>query len=210
MTQNRDIVLYHWPQSRSVSIHYLLEELKADYQLKIVDIRHNAQKNEAFLAINPMGKLPTITHNGVPVTESTAILTYLSDLYADRGLTPGIHDTLRGPYLRWIAFYAACFEPALADRALKREPGRASMMPYGDFETVWNTITTQLTKGPYILGDRFHTLDILWGAGLAFMTRFGVAPSHDAVSAYIKRIEERPAFASVNAQSEVIMKNAGQ
>lgn len=209
MEKNRHITLYHWPHSRSVATHYLLEELTADYELKIVDIRKDEQKKPDFLALNSMGKIPTIRHGDAVVTESTAILLYLSDLYADRGLTPGINDPLRGPYLRWVTFYGACFEPAVADRALKREAAKAGVLPYGDFETMWSSLTAQLAGGDYMLGAKFHTLDVLWASGLSFMTRFGVLPKHDGVAAYIERVESRASFAAVNAQSELILQKAG-
>lgn len=58
------------------------------------------------------------------VTEQVAIGIYLADLFPEAGITPAIGDALRGPYLRWYVFYAACFEPALVDKAMKREPGQ--------------------------------------------------------------------------------------
>lgn len=199
------VTLYHWPQSRSVATHYLLEELGATYELKIHNIEKKEQKSPDFLRLNPMGKIPSIVVGDVLVTESTAILIYLSDLFADRGLTPGINDPLRGPYLRWIAFYAACFEPALTERALKHSPGDPGMVPWGSFDDMWNTLTGQLSKGPYMLGNEFYTLDVLWGSGLAFMDRFGLTPKNAAVTDYINRVTSRPSFARVDKMSERIL-----
>jgi glutathione S-transferase len=81
-------------------------------------------------------------------------------------LAPRLNDPLRGPYLRRMAFYAACFEPAVVDKAMKRDPGPLAMSPYGDFDTVMSTLTTQIETGPYILGDTFPAADVLWGAAL--------------------------------------------
>ena len=69
------------------------------------------QRQPAYLAINPLGKVPAIQHGGALVTEQVAICIYLSDLFPQAGLTPAPGDPLRGPYLRWIAYYGSSFEP---------------------------------------------------------------------------------------------------
>ena len=79
----------------------------------------------AYLAINPLGKVPAIVHDGAVVTEQVAIYIYLADLFPAAGLAPAIGDKLRGPYLRWLAFYGAAFEPALVDKHLRARPRRA-------------------------------------------------------------------------------------
>jgi glutathione S-transferase len=66
---------------------------------------------------------------------------YLADLFQDAGLAPALDDPLRGPYLRWMAFHGACFEPAVIDLALKREAAPLSMSPYGDYDTMLATLT---------------------------------------------------------------------
>ena len=102
-----------------------------------------------------MGKVPAIVHDGALVTEQGAVYTYLADLYPEAGITPAIGDPLRGPYLRWMFFYNASFEPALVDKSMKREPAPPSTSPYGDYDTVMKTLGGQLGDGPYLLGERF-------------------------------------------------------
>jgi len=140
------------------------------------------------------GKVPAIKHGDTLITEQVAILIYLGDLYAHKGLAPQMGDALRGPYLRWLVFYAACLEPAGADKALKREPGRPAMMPYGDFDTTVKTITDHLDRNPYMVGDKFTVADVLWAGGLAFMTRFGIFPKTPRVESYVGEFEKRAAF----------------
>ena len=101
-----------------------------------------------------MGKVPAIRHADALVTEQIAIYLYLGDLFPEAGLTPAIGDPRRGPYLRWMVFYAACFEPALVDKSMQRDPGRPTASVYGDFDTMFTTLEAQIAKGPYILGDR--------------------------------------------------------
>ncbi len=136
----RQITLYHAARSRSSGAVALLEALGADYRLQVLDLKAGANLAPAYLAINPVGKVPAIIHNGALVTEQVAIYLYLADLYPEAGLAPPIGDAQRGPYLRWMAFYGACFEPAMTDKALHREPPPRMMSPYNDAETVLRVI----------------------------------------------------------------------
>ncbi|MBC7499972.1 MAG: glutathione S-transferase C-terminal domain-containing protein, partial [Herminiimonas sp.] len=115
------------------------------------------------------------------------------DLYAEAGLAPGLTDPLRGPYLRWMVFYGSCFEPALIDRMMKREPAPPSTSPYGDFDTMFATLTQQLARGPYLLGERFSAADVLWGTALKWTTGFSMIPALPEIVAYVERVGSRPA-----------------
>ena len=205
----RHVTLFHSPQTRSGGVLALLEELGADYELHVLNQKKNEQRGAAYLAINPMGKVPAIMHNGALVTEQSAVYLYLADLYPEAGISPQMGDALRGPYLRWLAFYGSCFEPAFVDKALKREPGSPGMMPYGTVDDVWNTVTGQLAKGDYMLGSQFSALDMLWGSSLNWMTKFGLAPETPLVRAYIDRVISRPSFARAGKiDADLIAKQA--
>lgn len=191
---NRKITFFHATQSRSGSTLALLEELGADYELKVLDLKKNEQRGPQYLAVNPMGKVPAIVHDGVLVTERVAITVYMADLYPEKGLAPAIGDPLRGPYLRWLAFYAGCFEPAIADRINGNTPPSASSSPYGDYDTVIDTLAAQLERGPWLLGERFTAADVLWGTALRWTMMFGAVPRLPVFEAYAARVCERPAL----------------
>ncbi|GGC63273.1 glutathione S-transferase family protein [Chelatococcus reniformis] len=205
MSDSREVTLYHWPHSRSAGTLVLLEELGAPYKLEIIDITKGVQREPTFLAINPMGKLPTIRVGAAVVTEQVAIYTYLADLFPEAGLAPALSDPLRGPYLRWLVFYAACFEPAMGDIAGKRDPGPAMSSPYGSADAVLGTLLGQLRQGPYMLGERFTAVDVLWGSALGFMTAFKLVPEAPEVMAYLARVGGRPASARADAVNAKIM-----
>ena len=210
-TTSRHITLFHCPQTRSSGVLTLLEELGADYELHVMNMKKNEQRGAAYLAINPMGKVPAVMHNGALVTEQVAVYTYLADMYPEGDITPAIGDALRGPYLRWMAFYGSCFEPAFVDKAMKREPGAASMTPYGNLDDVWNAVTGQLSKGDYMLGDKFTAVDVLWGSALNWMTMFGLAPETPVVRAYIDRVKARPAVARAGKiDADLVAKQAAE
>lgn len=188
------IDFYHAPNSRSGGTLALLEELGADYALHLLNFKSGEQRQSAYRAINPMSKVPAILHEGVLVTEQPAVFMYLADLYGEAGLAPAIGDPLRGAYLRWLVFYGSCFEPALVDRSLNRDPAPPSTSPYGTWEDVISTLQAQLAKGPYLLGDRFTAADVLWGGALHWTTMFKLVPETPEIRAYIERVIARPAM----------------
>ncbi|WP_158813011.1 glutathione S-transferase family protein [Methylocapsa sp. S129] len=199
MLSNDPIILFHSPQSRSAATRTLLEELGAPYRLRILNMKMGEQRQAPYLAINPLGKVPAIHHRGALVTEQVAIFLYLADLFPEMGLTPALNDPRRGPYLRWMVYYAACYEPALVDRAMKREQAPLAMSPYGAFDTMHDAITGQLSKSAYFLGEDITAVDILWGLALKWGAMFGILPANAIVADYVKRVTARPAFAKVEA-----------
>jgi glutathione S-transferase len=199
MTANETIILYHAPQSRSSAALTLLEELGAPYELHVLNIKAGEQRQKGYLAVNPLGKVPAIQHRGALVTEQVAIFIYLADLFPQARLAPAAGDALRGPYLRWMVYYAACYEPALVDRAMKREPGPAAMSPYGDFDTMFGTVVERVANSPYLLGDTFSAADVLWGMALQWGTMFKLVPEIPAVAGYVARVTARTSFTRVAA-----------
>jgi len=200
MNVNRKVTLYHSPNTRSSGSLTLLEELGAPYELHVLNMKAGEQRQPAYLAINPMGKVPALRHGDALITEQVAIFLYLADLFPEAGLAPPIRDPLRGPYLRWMVFYAACFEPAVIDRSTQKDPAPLSMSPYADFDTMFKTLTGQLAKGPYLLGERFSAADVLWGGALTWTTMFKLVPELPVITSYVQRAGARPAVARVKAK----------
>ncbi len=188
-----ELTLHHCPNTRSSGALVLLEELGAPYRLHVLNMKAGEQRQPAYLAINPMGKVPALTHGDALVTEQVAVFLYLADLFPKAGLAPAIGDPLRGPYLRWMAFYGSSFEPALIDKSRKLEPASPGMLPYGDYDTMLKTLTDQLDKAPYLLGERFSAADVLWGTALRWTMMFGLVPDLPVLKAYAERVNNRPA-----------------
>jgi len=199
MSPSDTLVFFHAPNTRSSGARILLEELSAPHELRVVNMKAGEQRKPAFLAVNPMGKVPAILHRGELVTEQAAIFIYLADLFPQAGLAPALDDRLRGPYLRWLVYYGSSFEPAVVDRALKREAPPPAMSPYGDYDTMLKTLTDQLAKGPYLLGERMTAADVLWGTALAWTTAFKIVPELPVIMDYVKRLGARPSVAKVKA-----------
>ena len=188
------VTFFHAPHTRSGATRALFEELGVDYELHALDFKAGEQRQPAYLAINPMGKVPAIRHGDALITEQPAVFLYLADLYPAAQLAPPLGDPLRGPYLRWMVYYGSCFEPAVLDKSIQREPLSPSACAYGDYDTMLKTLTDQLEKGPWLLGDTFTAADVLWGTALNWTTQFKLVPELPVLRAYIDRVLARPAM----------------
>lgn len=205
MTDDR-ITFHYAPQTRAFGTRVLLEELGVPYDLHVMDTRAGDQLKPDYLAVNPMGKVPAISHRGAVVTEQAAVALYLGDLFPETGLAPALDDPRRGPYLRWMVFYGSSFEPALVDHAMKRPPLPRSTAPYADYETVVATVNEQVRRAaPFWLGDRFSVADALWGSALFWVTNFGIFEKTPEVAAYIERVISRPAFKKAQADEAALI-----
>jgi glutathione S-transferase len=187
------ITFYHAPQSRSVIVRWMLEEIGGPYQLHPLSFKKGETRAPAYLAINPMGKVPAIDHDGVVVTEAAAICCYLADAFPKAGLGVSVGDRRRGPYLKWLFFGPSCLEPAIIDGMLKREPGPQASMGYGDFDAALGVVAAALAGGPYLLGDQFTAADVVIGAGLQWGMMTKTVPERPEIVRYAERLRARPA-----------------
>lgn len=202
---NRHLTLYYAPQSRALGALALLEELGADYDLQVLDLKTGEQRQSAYLAINPLGKVPAVMHEGTLITEQPAVYQYLAELYPEANLSPAPGTPLRGAYLRWLAFYGSSFEPALLDKALQRPPADPSLVPYSDYDSTIKVLNDQLERGPYLLGDTITAADILFGIALSWTVAFNMVPDTPAIRTYITRIDTRPAVQRARAKEAAIL-----
>lgn len=197
------LVHYHAPNTRSASIRWLFEELgNPPHEMKVLNLSKGDHKTPTYMAINPMGKVPTVVHGGTVITEAAAIAIYLADLFPEAGLAPKIGDTARGTYLRWIVFNQAAVEPAVTDLALKREPGSPAMMSYGTYDATIDALTGALAKGPYILGETFSAADVIVGSGVRWMLLFKLLPERREFTSYVERLSKRPAMQRAAAKDK--------
>ena len=187
------IVLYHSVASRAFIPLWMLEELGIAFEIADTDIRTRKHKRPEYLAINPMGKVPALSDDGVVITEGPAICLYLADKYGYGTVAPAIGDADRGPYLKWMVYSTAVFEPAAWLPPAVTEADRSGY-GWGHPDTVFATLEDVLTKGPWLLGDRFTAADVALGGlfGIAWFNR--KIPDRPAFRAYFDRINARPAY----------------
>ncbi len=189
------ITLYHRPQTRSSSIIWLLDELEAPYQIKLVQSIRGPDGSGAIDPSNPHphGKVPALQDGGETIYESGAIALYLTDKFRKKKLGPAPGEPKRGEYLSWLFYRPGVMEPAFMERrfGIKHVYGAMGWAPPEEVEEMLNS---HLSKNEYFLGDEFSAVDIMVGGGLNFMLLFKMANETPVLKEYCARITARPAF----------------
>ena len=185
-----DLIFYTNPMSRGRIARWMLEEVGAPYEVRLVDW---ANKPADFVTANPMAKVPTIVHKGRTVSECAAIICYLADVFPAAALAPT--DAERADYYRWMFFAAGPIEAATADHSLGVVPTaeQQGMVGYGSLDRVVETLKGAVTAHDYIAGDRFTAADVYVGSHIGWGMQFGALPKCDKFDAYLAKIMGRPA-----------------
>ncbi|MGB8812692.1 MAG: glutathione S-transferase family protein [Paracoccaceae bacterium] len=196
------LTLYTNPQSRGRTARWMLEELGQPYSAVILDYG-TTMKAPDYLALNPMGKVPCVTHGAHIITECAAICTYLADAFPKAGLMPAN----RAAFYRWMFFAAGPLEAAITNRALGVEvpPEKRGFVGYGHFDQVVATLEHAVTAMPFIAGDAFSAADVYVGAQVGFGLRFNSLPDTPALTAYWNRIKTRPALIRAAAIDDALL-----
>ena len=189
-----ELVFYTHPQSRGRIVRWMLEEIGQPYRTELLEYG-TTMKAPAYLAINPMGKVPAIRHGDMVVTEAAAICAYLADAFPAARLAPPPGDRLRGAYYRWLFYGAGPLEAAWTNKAMGFvvPPERERMAGYGRFETVVDVLEQAFSRADYVVGDSFTAADVYLGSGIGFGMQFGAIEKRPAFEQYWQRISARPA-----------------
>lgn len=190
-----DLVFYTNPMSRGRIIRWMLEEVAQPYETRVLSWETGETRSADYLAINPMGKVPTLVHGGVVVTECAAICAHLADAFPQAGLAPPVTSSLRGPYYRWLFFGAGPIEQAVGAKAVGFEPSpeqRASL-GFGTMEDVLGALEGAVRDRAYLVGDSFTAADLYLASHLSWGMNFGTIEKRPAFETYTARHLARPA-----------------
>ena len=191
--------LFWAPRTRALRALWMLEEAGVAYERRRVDLAAGEQRSPAFLAVNPLGKVPALRDGAVCVAESAAICAYVAEAVPDAALAPPLSDPRRGRYLQWLFFAAGCIEGAYMQK-FKAVAVSEEAAGYGSFERTMGVLEEALAPGPWILGDAFSAADVMIGCDLFFGIHvFKIVEMRPAFAAYIDRCMARPAFARAQA-----------
>lgn len=194
-------LIYAAAHTRSSTVMFMDEELGGVCDFEFIRLREGAGRDPAFLALNPMGKVPTLLHEGVVVTETAAICAYLADRFQSPRLAPAVSDPLRGAYYRWMFFAPSVIEPMMLDKLGSVTRENAGAVGHGDPDRVLRTIGAALARGPWLLGEQFSAADVVMGSTLQFATMFRAIDREGAIAAYLDRVTARPAFQRAAAKN---------
>jgi glutathione S-transferase len=191
------LTLYHAPRSRSSRILWLLEELGADYHVDYVDIVRTAVSPGGApdpRNPHPLKQVPALRMDGVVIVESIMIILALTDRYP--GLAPTVGEPKRTEYLSWLGFYNGVLEPVVAAR-FRGETTAVQKDAFAELDRRWRAA---LDEGPYLLGEHFTAVDILFGSLLQFYR--GAVPEYPVYDEYLARISARPALARAQSKDD--------
>jgi glutathione S-transferase len=188
-----DLVLYTHPWSRGQIARWMLEETGQPYRQVVLDFG-TTMKAPEYLALNPLGKVPTVVHGAQVITECAAICAYLAEAFPAAQLAP--QATERASYYRWLFFAAGPLEASIADRFLgvQVKPEQERTIGYGNFELVMNALAQWLALHPYVSGTRFTAADVYVGCQLMWGMQFGTLPKRPEFEDYAARLSGRTAY----------------
>jgi len=189
-----ELIFYTNPQSRGRIVRWMLEEIDEPYVTEIV--AYDDMKSDRYLAVNPMGKVPAITHRDHVVTEGAAICAYLADVFPEAQLGP--RDDEKADYYRWLFYAAGPVEQAVTNHYAKFDPApeQGRMFGYGSYDKVVSVLDDLFSRRNYVCGDRFTAADVYVGSAILWGTQFGTLPQRDSFARYADRLRSRDAYKS--------------
>ena len=200
-----ELVFYTNPMSRGRIVRWMLEEVGCAYRAEVLE--YGAMKTPAYLAVNPMGKVPAIRHGDAVVTESAAICAYLADAFPQSGLAPPPGDRLRGPYYRWLFFAAGPLESAATNKAFgfAVPEGREGMAGYGSLAAVMDALEGAVSRGDHLVGDAFTAADLYLGSHIGWGMESGTIERRPAFERYWASLSSRPAALRAKAIDDALL-----
>jgi glutathione S-transferase len=193
--------LYHSQYTRSGRARWAIEEVEAPHELGRISFAKGEHKTPEYLAIHPHGSVPALVDGDLTLTESSAIVMYLADQYAEKKLAPALGTNERAAYYRWIVYVPATVDPVLETitmqtRFLPQEKRSAEVLEGA--KRKWANIAKVLEAAvdgrTYIVGDSFTAADIIVASALGWAQFVGVLGDHPKLMAYLQGFQQRPAY----------------
>ena len=202
------IVVYHIPETRSERVIWLLEELRAPYEVRRLSYRNKDMRKPEFLAINPLGMVPVISVGGVNIRETGAIVEFLlSRVSGSLAVAPREADYAE--YLMWLHSAEATLFQAVANHIMHEEVlpaderipevARRGREAWGKYLPA---LEQRLIGRAFLAAERFTAADLLVGHVLRMAKAGGVLPPDSIAEAYFKRLESRPAYQRMMAAGQ--------
>lgn len=207
------ITLHHLENSQSIRILWLLEELGGEYGFKMYDRDTETMlAPNDYKAISPLGTAPVIIHGETVLAESNAIIDYILDQTDGNDLRPAPKDADRAQYLFWFHAAQGSYQslqtgrfinsiavdrsPRLVRGIIRKVMGMLDQAFYSPrLNKVMGLMEEDLTKHPFLAGDRFTAADIAFGYTLQMASMRGdLGDKYPLTQAYVERMEARPAW----------------
>jgi glutathione S-transferase len=199
---SHDLTLFGVGTSRTIRPHWMLLELGLEYETVPIQSRSGETLTDGFKRLNPRHKIPVLQHGSFVLTESAAIIQYLSEtfgesseLYVPRGAQA------RAMLNEWCYFIMTELD-AGSLYVVRRHEGLTHI--YGDapkaieagktyFSHNLEAMASRIARAPYLFGERLSTADILLGTCLEWAAISDILLPPE-ISEYRQRLAQRPAF----------------
>jgi len=198
--------LYHSQFTRSGRARWMLEEIGAPYEIARLALSKGEHKTPEYLAIHPLGSVPALVDGDLKLSESSAIVLHLADKFPEKKLAPALGTDERAEYYRWMVYVPATVDPVLEALTMhtrllpeaKRIPAVAETA-----KEKWGPIARVLEEAvggrQYVVGDSFTAADVIVGSAIGWVGFLGMLGDHPKLAAYLKGLQERPAYKSAHA-----------
>ena len=163
------------PSPRAFKVLLVATHLGADYELCFCDLTKGAQKSDAYTALNPNQKMPTLEDGDFKLWESNAIILYLAAKSPAAGLLPS-DDKARADVMQWMFWESTTWDPAIAtlvfERVVKGLFGGGAPDPVEvekglqKFKRAADILNAHLKGRDTICGDRLSLADFAVAADL--------------------------------------------
>jgi glutathione S-transferase len=204
-----NLTVYGFPNTRTLRVTWMLEELGLDYDYQLVDMAKGESKSPAYLEMNPGGKVPALKADGAVITESLAIVNLVGSLKPEAGLIPDTSPLRRAVYDQWCSFAISELEQPLwtigkNKFALPKEQRCEQIFDTAswEFQHALEVLSVGLGVQDYILGEQFSAADILLAHTLFWGMAFKQPIEQENLKAYLGRTGVRPALAAARAREQ--------
>jgi glutathione S-transferase len=160
------ITLYYRPGSAAMAPHAALAEIGLEYELVLIE-REQAQTDAAYLALNPLGVVPTLVEGDRVLTESAAILLHLADAHPQARLAPDD----RAQFYRWLVFMTNTLQTTMLRFFYPERygDGDVSDVAVREAQTHFDLVERELAGREWLVGDHRTAADLF----LFMLTRWG-------------------------------------
>jgi glutathione S-transferase len=199
-------ILYYAPGTASMCVHWMLIALDVPFETRLVDFAVGAQRTPDYFRLNPAGRVPTLVVDGVPYSESAALLMLLAERHPDAGFSPVPGTPERAAWLQQMVFLANTLLPAMRDWFYADTDGdpvgadAVRELARKRIEGAWDRLDAVLADGRAFLVDaRLGTVDFLalmlmrWSRNMP-----RPATSWPHIAPYVQSLRNLPSFLALN------------
>jgi len=196
------IVLYWFPMSSATPIAAALAELDVPHERVRVDIHAGEQRRPDYLALNPNGRVPTLTVDGAPMFEALAIHLWLGEAFGvERGLWPADGSAARLQALSWCAWAYVTYgaqivrlQGASTGDASHRHEATAGAAKEA-LDQLLGVLDQRLSAQAWMLGADYSLVDLVVGSVIGYSQFLGApVDRHPAVQAWLTALQSRPSM----------------